>query len=150
MIKINRAIISVSDKEGVVNFGKGLEELGIEILSTGGTARNLKDCDVKVKEIAEYTNSNEILGGRVKTLHPKIHGGILAMRDNKDHQEDMKENDIEPIDMVTTTTGILLDGAFGSLMGDQREDLKRIQRGGSRLDYGRFSTGRYSRSGTPV
>lgn len=100
MIKINRAIISVSDKEGVVNFGKGLEELGIEILSTGGTARNLKDCDVKVKEIAEYTKSNEILGGRVKTLHPKIHGGILAMRDNKDHQEDMKENDIEPIDMV--------------------------------------------------
>lgn len=100
MIKINRAIISVSDKEGVVNFAKGLDELGIEILSTGGTAKNLKDGNVKVTEISKYTQSNEILGGRVKTLHPKIYGGILAIRDNKDHKADMAANSIEPIDMV--------------------------------------------------
>ena len=92
MIKINRAIISVSDKEGVVNFGKGLDELGIEILSTGGTAKNLKDGGVNVTEIADYTKSNEILGGRVKTLHPKIHGGILAMRDNSGHQPAVEAN----------------------------------------------------------
>jgi len=100
MIKINRAIISVSDKEGVAEFAKGLDELGIHILSTGGTAKKLKDSGVNVTEISEYTQSNEILGGRVKTLHPKIHGGILAIRDNKNHQEDMATNNIEPIDMV--------------------------------------------------
>lgn len=82
MIKINRAIISVSDKEGVAEFAKGLDELGIHILSTGGTAKKLKDSGVNVTEISEYTQSNEILGGRVKTLHPKIHGGILAIRDS--------------------------------------------------------------------
>ena len=100
MIKINRAIISVSDKEGVAEFAKGLDELGIHILSTGGTAKKLKDSGVNVTEISEYTQSNEILGGRVKTLHPKIHGGILAIRDNKNHQKDMATNNIEPIDMV--------------------------------------------------
>ena len=72
MIKINRVIISVSDKQGVVEFAKGLDGLGIEILSTGGTANKLKESGVNVTEISEYTQSNEILGGRVKTLHPKI------------------------------------------------------------------------------
>lgn len=100
MIKINRAIISVSDKQGVVEFAKGLDELGVQILSTGGTAKTLKDSGVNVTEISEYTQSNEILGGRVKTLHPKIHGGILAIRGNTGHQEDMANNNIEPIDMV--------------------------------------------------
>ena len=100
MIKINRVIISVSDKQGVVEFAKGLDGLGIEILSTGGTANKLKESGVNVTEISEYTQSNEILGGRVKTLHPKIHGGILAIRGNKDHQEDMAANSIQPIDMV--------------------------------------------------
>ena len=100
MIKINRAIISVSDKEGVVEFAKGLDNLGIQILSTGGTAKKLQDSGVNVTEISEYTQSNEILGGRVKTLHPKIHGGILAIRNNKGHQDEMQANDIQPIDMV--------------------------------------------------
>ena len=100
MIKINRVIISVSDKQGVVEFAKGLDGLGIGILSTGGTANKLKESGVNVTEISEYTQSNEILGGRVKTLHPKIHGGILAIRGNKDHQEDMATNSIQPIDMV--------------------------------------------------
>ena len=100
MIKINRAIISVSDKEGITEFAKGLDDLGIQILSTGGTAKKLMEVGINVTEISDYTQSNEILGGRVKTLHPKIHGGILAMRDNKDHQADMAANSIEPIDMV--------------------------------------------------
>ena len=100
MIKINRVIISVSDKEDVTEFAKNLDEMGVEILSTGGTAKQLKDGGINVTEISDYTQSNEILGGRVKTLHPKIHGGILAIRDNENHQKDMGDNEIEPIDMV--------------------------------------------------
>ena len=100
MSKISRVIISVSDKEGVLEFAKNLDEIGVEILSTGGTAKQLKDGGVNVIEIAEYTKSKEILNGRVKTLHPKIHGGILAIRDNENHQKEMSENNIEPIDMV--------------------------------------------------
>ncbi len=100
MNKIRRAIMSVSDKEGIGNFAKGLKEFDIEILSTGGTAKRLRDGGVEVTEISEFTGSPEILGGRVKTLHPKIHGGVLALRDDKTHLAQMKENGIEPIDMV--------------------------------------------------
>ncbi len=100
MNKIRRAIISVSDKEGISNFAKGLKEFDIEILSTGGTAKRLRDGGVDVTDISEFTGSPEILGGRVKTLHPKIHGGILALRGDKTHETQMKENGIEPIDMV--------------------------------------------------
>jgi len=100
MSKIQRVIISVSDKKGVTDFAKNLDELGLEILSTGGTAKQLREGGVNVKDISEYTKSNEILGGRVKTLHPKIHGGILAVRENENHQKEMTDNDIDPIDMV--------------------------------------------------
>ncbi len=100
MIKINRAIISVSNKEGIANFAKGLRDFDIEILSTGGTAKKLRDGGNKVTDISEYTNSKEIFGGRVKTLHPKVHGGILAIRDNEEHQNEMKENGIDGIEMV--------------------------------------------------
>ncbi|MGI9534108.1 MAG: bifunctional phosphoribosylaminoimidazolecarboxamide formyltransferase/IMP cyclohydrolase [Thermodesulfobacteriota bacterium] len=100
MPKISRVIISVSDKEGVLKFAKNLDEMGVEILSTGGTAKQLKDGEINVIEIAEYTKSKEILNGRVKTLHPKIHGGILAIRGNENHQKEMSDNNIEPIDMV--------------------------------------------------
>lgn len=100
MIKIKRAIISVSDKEGVVNLAKGLKEYNVEILSTGGTARKLRESGVEVKDISEYTNSSEILGGRVKSLHPRIHGGILSIRDDEQHIKDMQENGIENIDLV--------------------------------------------------
>lgn len=97
---IQRAIISVSDKTDVVEFAKGLQELGIEILSTGGTAKVLKDSGVKVTEVSDYTGSPEIMDGRVKTLHPKIHGGILAVRDNAKHMKQLEENGIQPIDLV--------------------------------------------------
>ena len=80
MAGIKRALISVSDKTGVVEMAKGLEALGAEILSTGGTAKALRDAGVKVTDVAAYTGSPEILDGRVKTLHPKIHGGLLGRR----------------------------------------------------------------------
>ncbi len=100
MNKINRVIISVSDKEGISDFAKGLEEYDVEILSTGGTAKQLRNAGVSVMDISEYTGSPEILDGRVKTLHPKIYGGVLALRDNDTHLQQMTENGMEPIDMI--------------------------------------------------
>lgn len=95
-----RALISVSDKSGVVEFAKGLEALGWEILSTGGTYKVLKENGIKALEVSEYTKSPEMFDGRVKTLHPKIHGGILYRRDIKEHVEDAKKHDIGAIDLV--------------------------------------------------
>jgi phosphoribosylaminoimidazolecarboxamide formyltransferase/IMP cyclohydrolase len=100
MIKIRRALISVSDKAGVVEFAKALLTHGVEILSTGGTAQLLKLNGVVVTEVAQHTGFPEMMEGRVKTLHPKIHGGILARRDKPEHVRAMQEHGIEPIDMV--------------------------------------------------
>src|SRR5574340_199540 len=100
MASIKRALISVSDKTGVVDMAKGLEALGAEILSTGGTAKALRDAGVKVTDVAAYTGSPEILDGRVKTLHPKIHGGLLGRRSLPAHVEQMKQHGIGPIDVV--------------------------------------------------
>ena len=97
---IKKALISVSDKTGLVEFGKGLADLGIEILSTGGTAKVLKEAGIPVTMVSDYTGSPEILDGRVKTLHPKIHGGILAVRNNPRHMKQLEENGIDPIDLV--------------------------------------------------
>jgi phosphoribosylaminoimidazolecarboxamide formyltransferase/IMP cyclohydrolase len=95
-----RAIISVSDKSGVVDFARGLKELGIEIFSTGGTRKSLEGAGVKIRGISELTGFPEILDGRVKTLHPAVHGGILARRDLPEHLSQLAQNHIEPIDMV--------------------------------------------------
>ncbi len=100
MIKVKRALISVSDKNGLVEFAKGLQNLAIEIISTGGTAKLLKNNGINVKEVAEVTGFPEMLDGRVKTLHPVIHGGLLALRDNPEHMKQIKEHKITPIDMV--------------------------------------------------
>lgn len=100
MAKIRRALISVSNKDGILDFVKGLSGLGIEILSTGGTAKLLRDGGLKVKDVSEFTGFPEMLEGRVKTLHPKVHGGILGKRHDPEHQRQMKEHDIEPIDLV--------------------------------------------------
>jgi len=100
MRKISRALISVSDKTGACEFAAGLVALGVEILSTGGTAGLLRESGVKVREVSELTGSPEILGGRVKTLHPKIHGGILAERSNPTHEQQVKAQGIELIDLV--------------------------------------------------
>jgi len=100
MANVNKVLISVSDKTGVVNVAKGLVALGAEILSTGGTAQALRDEGVTVTDVSAYTGSPEILGGRVKTLHPKIHGGLLGRRKLDIHVKQMNEHGIEPIDVV--------------------------------------------------
>jgi phosphoribosylaminoimidazolecarboxamide formyltransferase / IMP cyclohydrolase len=100
MAKIKRAIISVSNKSGVVEFAKELNKTGVEILSTGGTAKTLREAGIPVKEVSEHTGSPEMLDGRVKTLHPRIHGGLLARRDNPKDMEELRKYGIETIDMV--------------------------------------------------
>jgi phosphoribosylaminoimidazolecarboxamide formyltransferase/IMP cyclohydrolase len=100
MAKITRALISVSDKTGIIEFSKELARYGVEILSTGGTAKLLREAGLTVKDVAEFTGFPEMLDGRVKTLHPKVHGGLLGMRSNPEHVATMKEHGIEPIDMV--------------------------------------------------
>lgn len=100
MPKIKRAIISVSNKKGVVEFAKALQSSGVEILSTGGTAKAMRDAGVNVKDMSDYTGFPEMLDGRLKTLHPKVHGGLLSRRDNPKDMEDIKEYGIELIDMV--------------------------------------------------
>ena len=100
LIKVRRALISVSEKAGVVDLAKALLTHGVQILSTGGTAKLLQLNGVVVTEVADYTGFPEMMEGRVKTLHPRVHGGILARRDREDHVAAMKEHDIPPIDMV--------------------------------------------------
>ncbi len=100
MTKISRALISVSDKTGLEDLGRYLAENGIEILSTGGTAKALRDLGLTVKDVSDETGFPEIMDGRVKTLHPKIHGGILARRDDDGHQAAMRDNAIGPIDLL--------------------------------------------------
>jgi phosphoribosylaminoimidazolecarboxamide formyltransferase/IMP cyclohydrolase len=100
MVKIGRALISVSDKTGILDFAKELDKLGVEILSTGGTAKLLRDNGITVKEVSEYTGFPEMLDGRVKTLHPKIHAGLLALRDNSAHMQTLEKHNIGLIDMV--------------------------------------------------
>ena len=98
--KIKRALISLSDKTGAVEFATKLSEFGVEIISTGGTAKTLRDGGLKVTDVSEVTGFPEMMDGRVKTLHPKIHGAFLALRDNKDHVASMNEHGIEAIDMI--------------------------------------------------
>ena len=100
MAKIQRAILSVTDKAGLVEFARQLANLGVELISTGGTARMLRDSGIKVKDISELTGFPEMLDGRVKTLHPRVHGGILHLRSNPEHRSTVAEHGIQPIDMV--------------------------------------------------
>ena len=100
MSSSKQALISVSDKTGVVEFAHSLESLGYKLLSTGGTARLLSDAGISVTEIGDYTGFPEMLDGRVKTLHPKVHAGILARRDLEQHAASLKAHDIPTIDLV--------------------------------------------------
>ncbi len=100
MSTIKTALLSVYNKEGIVDFAKALTEMGIEIISSGGTARTLKEAGVRVTEISDFTGYPEMMDGRVKTLHPKIHGGILMERDKERHLKEAEENKIKPIDLV--------------------------------------------------
>jgi phosphoribosylaminoimidazolecarboxamide formyltransferase/IMP cyclohydrolase len=100
MVKVKKALVSVSDKKGIKEFASGLHRLGVEILSTGGTAGLLKEAGIPVKLISDYTGFPEMLDGRLKTLHPRIHGALLALRENPEHMKQIKEASITPIDMV--------------------------------------------------
>jgi phosphoribosylaminoimidazolecarboxamide formyltransferase/IMP cyclohydrolase len=100
LVRIRRALISVSDKTGIVDFARELKSFGVEIISTGGTAKTLRDEGIDVLEVSDVTGFPEMMGGRVKTLHPKIHGALLALRDNPGHVAAMDRNAIKPIDMV--------------------------------------------------
>lgn len=100
MKKAERALISLTDKSGIEHFAKELAGLGIEILSTGGTAKKLRDSGVPVKDVSEFTGFPEMLDGRVKTLHPLVHGGILNQRGNAEHQQQCAAHGIQPIDIV--------------------------------------------------
>ena len=100
MVKIKRALISVSDKSGIVDFAKELSKMGVEIISTGGTYKALKEAGISIGEVSEVTGFPEMLDGRVKTLHPMLHGGILARRDDPEHMAAIKEKGIVPVDMV--------------------------------------------------
>ncbi|HEX9263780.1 MAG TPA: bifunctional phosphoribosylaminoimidazolecarboxamide formyltransferase/IMP cyclohydrolase, partial [Candidatus Binatia bacterium] len=100
MARIERALISVSEKKGIVEFSRALAQMDVELVSTGGTASLLRDNKIPVKDVSELTGFPEMMDGRVKTLHPKIHGGILALRDNPAHVAKMKEHGIAPIDLV--------------------------------------------------
>ncbi|HEY6661136.1 MAG TPA: bifunctional phosphoribosylaminoimidazolecarboxamide formyltransferase/IMP cyclohydrolase, partial [Pyrinomonadaceae bacterium] len=97
---IRRALISVSDKTGIVDFARELSQFNVEIISTGGTAKTLRDAGIAVRDISEITGFPEMMDGRVKTLHPRVHGGLLAIRDNAEHVAAMEQHGIEPIDLV--------------------------------------------------
>ncbi len=100
MSKIQRALLSVSDKSGILDFARGLHQAGVELLSTGGTAKAIRDAGLPVKDISEFTGFPEMLDGRVKTLHPKVHAGLLYLRGNPEHEATMKEHGLAGIDLV--------------------------------------------------
>ena len=97
---MQRALISLTDKSGIEDFARQLQDLGIEILSTGGTAKKMREHGIAVKDVSEFTGFPEMLDGRVKTLHPKVHGGILYLRGNDSHEEQMAAHGLQQIDLV--------------------------------------------------
>lgn len=131
MSRIERALISVTDKSGIVEFAKELHLLGVEIISTGGTAKILREGGLPVVDISELTGFPEILGGRVKTLHPLVHGGILFKREDPQHIETIKRMNIKPIDMVVVNLY-----AFDKVVaqrGDLESAIENIDIGGPTL-----------------
>lgn len=100
MSKVERALISLTDKSGIEGFAKELADLGIEILSTGGTAAKIREAGIEVMDVSEFTGFPEMLDGRVKTLHPKVHGGILNQRANAEHQKQCAEHGLKNIDII--------------------------------------------------
>src|SRR3954466_1877965 len=98
--RITRALLSVSDKSGLIDFARALAGHGIELVSTGGTAKAIADAGLAVRDVSDLTGFPEMMDGRVKTLHPKVHGGLLAVRDNKEHTASMRDHGIAPIDLL--------------------------------------------------
>src|SRR6185295_9617371 len=120
-----RAIISVYDKTGVVDFARGLANLGYELLSTGGTETLLREAGISVRGVQDVTGFPEMLGGRVKTLHPAVHGGILALRDDPGHLEELARHGMEPVDVVVANLYPFLSVAreSGSRLSDALENI---------------------------
>ncbi len=132
MAKIKKALLSVSDKTGIVEFARELETYNIQFISTGGTARILRSKGLEILDVADYTGYPEMMGGRVKTLHPKIHGGLLGIRSNPEHLHDMNEYNIEGIDMIVVNVKPVENGMIGR--GLTLEDaMNRIDIGGIAL-----------------
>src|ERR1700759_5577905 len=98
--RVTRALLSVSDKTGLIEFAHALSAHGVELVSTGGTAKAIAAAGLKVRDVSELTGFPEMMDGRVKTLHPKVHGGLLAIRDNTEHTKSMKDHGIAPIDLL--------------------------------------------------
>lgn len=119
MSKIERALISVTDKSGIGEFARALSEFGVHILSTGGTARTMSQAGINITEVSDFTGFPEMLDGRVKTLHPKIHGGILGLRSKPEHVQAMADHSILPIDMVVVNLY-----AFEKTVADQNCTLE--------------------------
>src|SRR6185369_6597731 len=100
MERMQRALLSVSDKSGLLPLAQALARAGVELISTGGTAKTLRESRLNVTDLSSYTGSPEMLDGRVKTLHPKVHGGLLYIRGNAEHEAAVREHEIRPIDLV--------------------------------------------------
>ena len=128
-VTVARALLSVSDKTGIVEFARGLVELGIEIVSTGGTARELTGAGIAVREVSELTGFPEIMDGRVKTLHPKLHAGLLAVRDEPSHMQAAGEHDVELIDLVCVNL-YPFERTVGRRQVDHDEAIENIDIGG--------------------
>ena len=127
-VTIKRALLSVSDKSGLVELGHALAARHVELVSTGGTAKTLRDAGLKVKDISELTGFPEMMDGRVKTLHPKVHGGLLAVRDNAQHVASMKEHGISAIDLVVVNLYPFLETVMRGASRD--EIIENIDIGG--------------------
>jgi phosphoribosylaminoimidazolecarboxamide formyltransferase / IMP cyclohydrolase len=128
-IEVRRALISVSDKTGIVDFARGLAGLGVEIISTGGTAAELRESGLEVRDVAALTGSPEILDGRVKTLHPRLHAALLAVRDDPEHMATLEAEGIEPIDLVCVNL-YPFERTVAQLEVDEEEAVESIDIGG--------------------
>jgi phosphoribosylaminoimidazolecarboxamide formyltransferase / IMP cyclohydrolase len=128
-IEVRRALISVSDKTGIVDFARGLAGLGVEIISTGGTAAELREAGLEVRDVAALTGSPEILDGRVKTLHPRLHAALLAVRDDPEHMATLEAEGIEPIDLVCVNL-YPFERTVAQLEVDEEEAVESIDIGG--------------------
>ena len=115
--RVTRALLSVSDKSGLIDFARALAGHGVELVSTGGTAKAIAEAGLKVRDVSELTGFPEMMDGRVKTLHPKVHGGLLAIRDNKEHASAMKAHGIAPIDLLVCNLAAEAD-QLGSVARD--------------------------------
>jgi len=129
LVPVKRALLSVSDKRGIVDFARGLAELGVELVSTGGTAAELAAAGLEVRAIEDFTGFPEMMDGRVKTLHPRLYAGLLAVRDNPAHAAAAHEHDIEMVDLVCVNL-YPFERTIARLGVSDREAIENIDIGG--------------------